>query len=127
MNLFSKKTNQSEEEIVLHAHKKAQAIIKEAVDSAQQLLTQTQLLTDSLKEQTALGMKSAVEAQTKQMCIRDRVDPVFPELVRLTVNALLVSTIPLPERSVTVSPLIDTPELAVSNPETRPVPITSKL
>lgn len=67
MNLFSKKTNQSEEEIILHAHKKAQAIIKEAVDSAQQLLTQTQLLTDSLKEQTALGMKSAVEAQTKRL------------------------------------------------------------
>lgn len=67
MNIFSKKHHQSEEEIVLQAHKKAQSIIKEALDSAQQLLHEAQLLTDSLKDQAALGIKSAIETQTKRL------------------------------------------------------------
>ncbi len=72
MNLFSKKhkftTSEVTSEVVLeHANKKAEAIIREAVDSAQRLLTQTQLLTKELQDKAATGMSTAVETQTKRL------------------------------------------------------------
>lgn len=72
MNLFSNKsvdwrTKKTTEEVLTHATKKAEAIIKEAVDSAQRLLTQTQLLTKELQDQAADGMKRALETQTQRL------------------------------------------------------------
>lgn len=103
MNIFNKKHTQTSEDVLLHANKKAEAIIKEAVDSAQRLLTQTQLLTKELQEQAGAGMKLAVDTQTKRLDseMKAAIDKILNDFDTNVQKQLIDSAKLLEERTAT--------------------------